>query len=180
MIVSLIAAVARNGVIGADNDMPWRLGTDLRRFRRLTWGKPIVMGRRTFDAIGRALPGRYTVVVTRQGDWRAPGVAVAGGLDEALRRAAAWGEGRAAKGSPPGDRSAVEGLEICVVGGGTIYEQALPRADWLRITHIDAAPRGDVRFPAYDEAAWQTVGAVDTPAGPRDEHATRYRAYRRR
>lgn len=166
MIVSLVAAVARNGVIGADNDMPWRLSSDLRRFRRLTWGKPLVMGRKTFDAIGRALPGRLTIVVTRRSNWHAPGVTVAGGLDEALRKAAAWREGR--------------GQEVCVVGGGTIYGQALPRADWLRLTHVDAAPAGDVVFPDYDADAWRAVSAIDTPAGPRDEFATRYRAYRRR
>ena len=166
MIVSLVAALAQNRVIGVDNDMPWRLASDLRRFRRLTWGKPLVMGRRTFDSIGRALPGRLTVVVTRQTGWDAPGVVVARSMDEGLRKAAGWREGR--------------GDEVCVVGGGTIYEQALPRADWLRLTHVDAAPRGDVRFPEVDYGEWEAVSAVDRPAGPRDEFATRYRAYRRR
>ena len=166
MIVSLVAALARNRVIGADNDMPWRLASDMRRFRRLTWGKPLVMGRRTFDSIGRALPGRLTVVVTRQPGWAAPGVVVARSLDEGMRKAAAWREGR--------------GDELCVVGGGTIYEQALPRADWLRLTHVDATPRGDVRFPQVDYSAWQVIGAVDVPASARDEFATHYRVYRRR
>ena len=166
MIVSLVAAVAQNGVIGADNDMPWRLGSDMRRFRRLTWGKPVIMGRRTFDSIGRALPGRHTIVVTRNRGWRAPGARAARGIEDALEQAEAWARGR------------VE--EICVIGGGTIYEQALERADWLRLTHVEARPEGDVLFPRIDPGKWQEVGAVDVPAGPRDDAATRYRVSRRR
>lgn len=175
MIVSLIAAVAENGVIGADNDMPWRLGTDMRRFRSLTWGLPMVMGRRTFDSIGRALPGRHTIVMTHRRGWRAPGgVGVAHCLDEAFEQARIWAS------RPVNDAGHRRAAEICVVGGGVVYEEALPRADWLRLTHVDAAPQGDVRFPAFDPERWQAVSAVDVPAGPRDEFDTRYRTYRRR
>lgn len=165
-IVSLVAAVARNRVIGADNAMPWRLASDLRRFRRLTWGKPLVMGRRTFDSIGGALPGRHSIVVTRDREWKAAGVDVSHGVDDAIERAMAWASGRAD--------------EVCVVGGATIYEQAMPVADLLRLTHIEAEPEGDVLFPEWDAAEWRLVGSSDRPTGPRDDFATRYRVYRRR
>ena len=164
-IISLVAAVAKNCVIGADNAMPWRLACDLRRFRRLTWGKPLVMGRRTFDSIGGALPGRHTIVVTRDRDWQAAGVDVAHDVDDAIERALAWARNRAD--------------EVCVVGGATIYEQAMPAADLMRITHVEAEPEGDVLFPEWEGAEWRTIGSSDRAAGSRDDLVTRYRVYRR-
>lgn len=125
-----IAAVARNRVIGADNDIPWRIQQDWARFRALTTGQVVIMGRRTYDSIGRPLPGRTTVVVTRDPRWRAEGVIVAGDLDEAFAQAAEL--------SPE---------TIFVAGGGEIYAAAWDRLDRLEITEVDAEPDGTVRFP---------------------------------
>jgi dihydrofolate reductase len=137
MPVTLLAAVARNGVIGADGDLAVRIPADLRRFKALTMGHTLVMGRRTWDSIGRALPGRRTIVVTRQAGWSAEGAEVAGSVDQALALAG------------PG--------EVFVVGGGEIYTQTLPRADALELTEVDATPEGDTFFPDVDHAAWREV-----------------------
>jgi dihydrofolate reductase len=137
--VVLVAAVARNGVIGRDNDLPWRLPEDLRRFKALTMGKVLVMGRRTFESIGRALPGRRTVVITRDPDWSAPDVRTVGSLAHAL----------AVAGSD---------AEVIVAGGGQVYADALPGADRLEITHVDTdVPDGDTFFPPIDPAVWTVV-----------------------
>jgi dihydrofolate reductase len=139
MTVILIAAVGRNGVIGRDNDLPWRIPEDLRHFKQLTLGHTLVMGRKTYDSIGRPLPGRRTVVVTRQPDWSAEGVETVHTLEEALKR---------------------EG-DIYVAGGGEIYRQALPYADRLELTEVDQSPDGDVSFPEFDRAAWTETARVD-------------------
>lgn len=149
MTLTLIAAVGRNGVIGRDNDLPWRtpdgtpwrLPGDLARFKALTLGHPIVMGRRTYESIGRPLPGRHTVVVTRQTGWRADGVEVAHSVADALQAAS-----RAA-GSD----------NVFVVGGGEIYRGAMPLADRLELTEVEQEPIGDVTFPAYDDGSWTAV-----------------------
>lgn len=133
--VSLIAAVAGNGVIGSDNAMPWHLPEDFAYFKRTTMGHPLVMGRRTFDSIGRVLPGRRSIVITRRPDWAHASVEVAHSLEEALALAG------------PAD-------EVFVVGGGQVYEQAMPYAHRLLVTEVDAEPEGDVRFPAIDPAQW--------------------------
>lgn len=136
--VTLIAAVGRNGVIGADNDMPWHLPDDFAYFKRTTMGHPMVMGRKTFDSIGRVLPGRRTIVVTRQADWSHPDVETAHSLSEALSLA-----GPAA--------------EVFVCGGGQVYTEAMPWAHRLLITEVDQSPEGDVRFPDIDPAHWHEV-----------------------
>lgn len=125
-----IAAVARNGVIGAGNDIPWRIPEDWARFKAMTIGHVLIMGRKTYDSIGRPLPGRTTVVVTRDPAWRADGVIVAGDLDDALAKA---------------HELAPE--KIFVAGGGQIYAVAWDRLDRLEVTQVDAEPAGDVRFP---------------------------------
>lgn len=134
--VTLIAAVGRNGVIGADNDMPWHLPEDFAFFKRTTMGHPMVMGRKTFDSIGRALPGRRTIVVTRQADWSHPEVETAHSLSEALSLAG------------PTD-------EVFVCGGGQVYAEAMPWAHRLLITEVDQSPAGDVRFPPIDPSVWR-------------------------
>jgi dihydrofolate reductase len=138
MSLVLIAAVARNGVIGRDNDLVWRDRDDLQRFKRLTLGHVLVMGRRTYDSIGRPLPGRTTIVVTRRPAWSAMGVVVAHSLDEALKLA----------------EEVSPGQDVYVAGGGEIYRLALPLADRLELTEIDADLEGDTHFPAYDRSAW--------------------------
>lgn len=134
MSIVLIAAVGSNGVIGRDNDLPWRIREDLQHFKQLTLGHTLVMGRKTYDSIGRPLPGRRTVVVTRQLDWAADGVEVVHSLDDALKLA--------------------DGNDLYVAGGGEIYRQALPHADRLELTEVDQAPDGDVTFPAFDRSTW--------------------------
>lgn len=136
--VTLIAAVGRNGVIGAAGGMPWHLPEDFAYFRRTTMGHPMVMGRRTFESIGRVLPGRRTIVITRQRDWHHPGVETAHSLAEALALAG------------PAD-------EVFICGGGEIYAEAMPWAHRLLITEVDQEPEGDVRFPDIDPSQWREV-----------------------
>lgn len=134
MVVSVIAAVARNRVIGVDNRLPWHLPADLRRFRALTWGKPIVMGRRTHESIGRPLPGRRNVVITRGG--RAPeGCERAGSLAEAFEMTA-------------------RAPETVVIGGARCYREALPLAKRMYLTRLDADFAGDAWFPEWSPAEW--------------------------
>ena len=139
--ITLIAAVARNGVIGADGAMPWHLPEDFAFFKRTTMGHPLVMGRATFDAIGRPLPGRRSIVITRTRNWRHDGVEVAGSMPVALDLAAS-GRG---------------GDEVFVIGGGQIYRLAMPVADRLLITEVDLEPEGDVTFPRIDALEWVEV-----------------------
>lgn len=162
--ITLIAAVARNGVIGADGGMPWRLSTDLKRFKALTLGKPLIMGRRTFQSIGKPLPGRTNIVVTRAESFLHDGVLVAHTIDGALLAA-----GRAPGGT----------AEICVIGGGELYRQTIDRAERLCITHVDAAPPGDTLFPPIDPGRWQAISQEVAPAGEKDSAATRFVVYER-
>jgi dihydrofolate reductase len=140
-MVSIIVAAAENGVIGRQGQLPWQLPADLQHFKSLTLGHPIVMGRRTFESIGRALPGRTNIVVTGQPAWPAPaGVLVAHSLPEALALAA----------QQPG------GEEVCVIGGGEIYRQALPAADVVHLTEVHTTVAdGDAFFPTLMPAAWR-------------------------
>ena len=140
----LVAAVARNRVIGANGGLPWRLSSDLKRFKALTWGKPLVMGRKTFESIGRALPGRDTVVATRDPAFAAPGVLVARELEAALHLAA--------------ERARATGAsEIIVAGGGEIYAQTIGRAERLFITEVALDANGEAYFPA-DRSAQMARG----------------------
>lgn len=164
--LSLIAAVAENGVIGAGSAMPWRLSSDMKRFKSLTMGKPVIMGRKTFDTIGKPLAGRVNIVVSRRPDFAPEGVLVAPSFDAALVRA------------EEGARAAAD-EEIMVIGGGEIYRAAIDLADRLYITHVEASPEGDTRFPAIDPARWQASGAERVPAGPRDSAATTFVIYER-
>ncbi|RWL97799.1 dihydrofolate reductase [Mesorhizobium sp.] len=168
MDIAIYVAIAENGVIGREGGLPWRLSSDLKRFKADTMGKPIIMGRKTYEGIGRPLPGRLNVVVTRDKTWRAEGIEVAHSLDEAITLAKVRG------------RCMAGAEEICVVGGGEIYAQALPLADRLHVTHVLAAVDGDAHFPPIDPASWRIVRSEDFPAGEKDSHATRYTVYERR
>ena len=159
--VALIAAVARNGAIGVDGGLPWRISSDLKRFKALTMGKPLIMGRKTFESIGRPLPGRRLVVVTRDAAWTAPDVEVAHGLDEALALAA-------------------DAPEIMVGGGAQIYALALPRAARLYLTEVEAAPEADAVFPSYDLAQWREVRREPGVRGAKDEADFTFVDYERR
>lgn len=155
--IVIVAALADNGVIGRDNQLIWRLKSDLRRFKEITLGKPLVMGRKTYDSIGRPLPGRRTIVLTRDEGFSAEGVEVARSFDAALAMA---------------DRIADEmgAAEIVVAGGAQIYELALPRADILKLTLVHARPEGDAVFPHYDGTRFREIFRQDRPRGPDDEH----------
>lgn len=160
--ITLVAAVAKNGVIGRDNDMPWRLSSDLKRFKEVTIGKPIIVGRRNHEAIGRPLPGRETIVMTRDRAFKEGGVHVAHDLADAVGLAEALAEELGAD-------------EIICAGGGEIYRLLLPKASRMRLTEIDAEPQGDVFFPEYDPSHWREVFSEEHPAGARDDHAFTYR-----
>ena len=144
MQLSLIVAAARNGVIGRNNALPWHLPEDLKYFKRVTMGKPILMGRKTFESIGRALPGRSNLVITRNGEWQAEGVQVGRSLEAALSLAE--------------DIALIDGVdELMVIGGAQIYAEALPRAERIYLTELDADVEGDAYLPAIDRAAWREV-----------------------
>jgi dihydrofolate reductase len=140
MRLSLLLAASENNVIGKDNGLPWHLPDDLKYFKNLTWGLPILMGRKTFDSIGRPLPGRKSIVITRNKDWQHQGVDVVHSVKAAVRKAADYGA-----------------KEIFVIGGAEIVRTSLPEADRIYLTRIHHHFDGDVFFPAIDEAEWQLV-----------------------
>ena len=168
MRIAIYVAIAENGVIGRDNGLPWRLSTDLKRFKATTMGKPIIMGRKTWESIGRPLPGRASIVVTRDANFRAEGADVVTSLEDGITLAAV--RGRCMPGAD----------EACVIGGGEIYRQALAVADRLYVTHVLADIDGDTRFPSIDPAIWEAVSTETYPASDKDTHATRYTVYERR
>ncbi len=152
MMISLIAAMAQDRVIGEGNRMPWHLPADLRHFKNITLGKPVVMGRRTFESIGRPLPGRRNLVISRNPEWRAEGVEVAASLDEAL--------------------ALVNGAdEVMIIGGGQLYAEALPRADRLYLTLIDLVVEGDTYFPEYQHDDWQELERIAHEPDEQNPHA---------
>lgn len=153
----IVAALADNRAIGRGNQLIWRLKTDLRRFREITMGRPLILGRKTFESIGKPLPGRHSVVVTRDQGWRHEGVSVAASLPDAL----ALGRELAKR----------HGADSVVIGGGAdIYRQALPEAEAMRLTFVHAQPEGDAFFPAFDRSEWIETARLPHPAGPDDEH----------
>ncbi|EIM76213.1 dihydrofolate reductase [Nitratireductor aquibiodomus RA22] len=164
MSVELVVAMAQNGVIGRDGDLPWRLSTDLKRFKAITMGKPVIMGRKTWESIGKPLQGRRNIVVTRQADYTAEGAECVSSLDVALALAAG-GEA---------------GADVCVIGGGQVYAEAIDKADRLHVTHVDAQIEGDTVFPEIDPEIWEEVSREEVPAGEKDVYATSYVVYQRR
>ncbi|MBI1384077.1 MAG: dihydrofolate reductase [Rhizobiales bacterium] len=157
IVVELVVAVAENGVIGRDGKLPWRMPTDLRRFRALTLGKPVVMGRRTFASLKGPLDRRCNVVVTTDRGFAPAGVLVAHSIEEALERAAG-----AAHASGVG--------EVAVIGGAKIYAAALEFVDRVHLTIVHAAPDGDTSMPPFPAEHWREVNRVRQAAGPGDDH----------
>jgi dihydrofolate reductase len=147
--VSLIVAMASNGVIGRGNGLPWKLPEDLRRFKASTMGKPLLMGRKTYESIGRPLPGRVNIVLTRAAGWSAPGVSVVHTVEEAL--------------SAAGDAS-----ELMVIGGAEIYRLVMPFARRIYLTQVHAEVPGDTYFPALDLSQWVDVECAAYPADERN------------
>jgi dihydrofolate reductase len=146
--VSLIVAMASNRVIGAGNQMPWHLSADLKRFRAITWGKPILMGRKTHESIGRPLPGRQNLVLTTDPTYRAEGCTVVHSLEQARRAL------------PPATE------ELMIIGGASLYAAFLPSADRLYLTLIHREFPGDVFFPPYDPEAWREIERIDVADDP--------------
>jgi dihydrofolate reductase len=167
MEIVLIVAVADNGVIGADGAIPWRLKSDMQRLKALTIGKPVVMGRKTFMSLRRPLVSRTNIVITRDKEFRRPGIIVTTSFTDA--RAVALGDAL---------RRSV--AEIAVIGGAEIYAQSIDVADRLEVTEVHVRPSGDTHFAAIDPAKWQEVARVQNPAGPDDSAPFSYVTYRRR
>jgi dihydrofolate reductase len=160
-LVSLIVAMARNGVIGRDNALPWRLAEDLRRFKAATLGKPILMGRKTFESIGHALPGRSNLVLTRDPGWMAPGAVVVHSVEAAL----------AAAGDAP---------ELVVIGGAEIYRLVMPFARRMYLTHVHADVPGDTYFPEFDPTQWVDVACDERAADEKNPYPVTFLTLERR
>jgi dihydrofolate reductase len=165
--ISIVVATDLEGVIGRGNDLPWHLPADLRHFKRLTMGKPMIMGRRTYESIGRPLPGRTSIVLTRRADFAAPGCVVARTADEALR-----------SGFDAAAELATD--EIIVIGGAEIFREFLPRADRVYWTQVQARVGGDTRIPRFDPMTWLEIERTDLPAGPDNEFPLRFLTLDRR
>lgn len=166
--LALVAAIAENGVIGAHGGIPWRLPSDLRHFREVTMGKPLLMGRRTFESIGRALPGRETIVVTRDRTFAPKAeVHVAHDIETALALASA--------------RALAAGAEeVIAAGGGDLYGYLIGEVELMHLTFVEIRPQGDVFFPALDWSQWDELRRVRPPRAPGDEAAFSFVDYRRR
>lgn len=159
-MISIIVAIAENGVIGDRNALLWHISEDLRHFKTLTTGHPVIMGRKTYESLGRPLPGRTNVVVTRQ-RLELPGCTVVHSLEEALALF-------------PADE------EVFVIGGAQIYAEALPLADRFYLTRVLHAYEGDTRFPAWDEAQWQLIDSESFPCGKNYPYPFAFETYRKR
>lgn len=150
-ILVAVVAMAENGVIGRESRLPWRLSADLRRFKALTLGKPLLMGRRTFESLGRPLPGRHNIVLTRDRRWAAEGVTVVHSVDEAVAMAAG-------------------SQELMVIGGADVYRQCWPRLQRIELTRVHAQPEGDTRLEGLDWSGWNVVSCERHAADERNEH----------
>jgi dihydrofolate reductase len=159
--VSLVVATDQRGAIGRAGGLPWHLPDDLRRFKALTLGKPVIMGRKTWDSIGRPLPGRHNVVITRQAGLDLPGATVVASLEDALTAA----------GDVP---------EVCVIGGAEVFGQALPQVDVVHLTRVHATVAADTYLPPLDDAAWEEVAREEHAADERHAHAFSFIELRRR
>jgi dihydrofolate reductase len=160
-LVSLVVATDERGAIGRASGLPWHLPDDLRRFKALTLGKPVVMGRKTWDSIGRPLPGRHNIVITRQAGLALSGTTVVASLEEAL----------AAAGDVP---------EVCVIGGAEVFRQALPQVDVVHLTRVHATVAADTYLPPLDATAWEEVAREEHAADERHAHAFSFVEFRRR
>lgn len=161
MLVSIIAAMDRNRLIGNNNQLPWHLPADLAHFKRVTMGKPIIMGRKTYESIGRPLPGRTNIVLTRSSDFNAEGVLTANTLEQALNHVSAEDE-------------------VMIIGGSTIYELTLPRADRLYLTYVEDSFEGDAWFPDFDLEQWHIVASEEHSADEKNSSAYRFVTYARK
>jgi len=155
--IACVVAAAANGVIGRDGQLPWRLPSDLKRFRALTLGKPVIMGRKTFESIGKPLAGRDNIVLSRQPAFKPAGVAVVAEIEEAIR----WGQRLAAK-------TGVD--EVAIIGGAEIFSVALPLTDRIYLTSVKGIVAGETRLPRLDPETWQETAREAMPKGPHDQY----------
>ncbi|HEY6125092.1 MAG TPA: type 3 dihydrofolate reductase [Steroidobacteraceae bacterium] len=160
-MITLIVAVADNGVIGRDNALPWHLPEDLKRFKRLTMGKPMIMGRKTFESIGKPLPGRLNIVVTRDTNYQREGVAVVHGAEAAIA-------------------AAVNAPEVMVIGGADLFRLFLPMAGRVHLTRVHAEIHGNVMWPALDNRQWEVIEAERHEADERHAHAMTFEVWEKR
>jgi dihydrofolate reductase len=167
MKIVLVAAIGENNVIGRDGQLPWRLKSDLAHFRRVTINKPVVMGRKTFQSIGRPLKDRTNIVITHDADFAVPGVVRAASFENALVLARKDAEARGAD-------------EIMIIGGSDVFAAAMPLADRLEITHVHASPEGDVTFAPIDRTVWREAARSEHAAGPQDDAGFAVATYMRR
>ena len=166
--IALVVARARNGVIGRDGGLPWRLRSDLQRFKAVTMGKPCIMGRKTWESLPlKPLPGRLNLVLSKDESFEPKGALACLTLDEAIEIAR--------------EQAVDDGVgEVCVIGGAGLFAATLPRARRLYLTEVEAEPEGDVLFPPFDETAWTEVSCEAVPAGEKDDHAFAFRVLERR
>lgn len=166
LAIALVVAIGDDGVIGNNGALPWRLSSDMKRFKADTMGKPIIMGRKTYASIGKPLPGRDNIVISRDTEFKAPGCDIVTGIEQAFEVA--------------NSRAAASGAsEICVIGGGEIYRQSIARAVRLYVTHVDGRFEGDTYFPEIAPEEWAIQSRRSFPAGEKDSHATVYAVYER-
>lgn len=161
MLISIIVAMDRNRLIGAQGTMPWRLPADLRWFKKVTMGKPVVMGRKTYESIGKPLKGRRNVVLTRDRQYSAPGCVVVHSIEEAIH-------------------ASENGEEVMIIGGAQLYRQFLPRSERIYLTRIEAAFEGDTYFPDFSEEQWQIVFDEQHEAGEHNRHPFRFQILERK
>jgi dihydrofolate reductase len=166
-VIALVVAIGENGAIGRGGELPWRLSSDMRYFRKVTMGKPVIMGRRTFKSLPRVLDGRLNVVLTRDRGFVAPDAIMAHSLKEGLSAARASAERTGAD-------------EIMVIGGEDVFREVLPQAHRIYLTEVHASPEADTWFPDFDKREWREVSREKHEAGPRDEHAFSFVVLERR
>jgi dihydrofolate reductase len=163
MIISLVVAASENNVIGKDNKLLWRLPNDMRFFKNTTWAMPVIMGRKTFDALGKPLTGRTNIVITHQKEWKADGVTVVENLDDAMTAAAY-----------------TDAKECFVIGGGQIYRQSMPRADRIFLTRVHTVLEGDTFFPEVSEKEWKLVSNLDFTSDEKHAFAYSFQIWQRK
>lgn len=162
-MISLVVAAASNNVIGKGGRMPWHLPNDMKHFKNVTWGMPVVMGRKTFESLGKPLAGRKNIVITRQGDWKAEGAVIVNNINDALFLA---GE--------------TDAREVMVIGGGEIYKTIFDKANRIYLTRVEAEPEGDTFFPAIDPVKWQLVSQKNYEADEKNHFNHSFQVWERR
>lgn len=163
MTISFAVAASENNVIGKNNQLLWSLPNDMKFFKNTTWGMPVIMGRKTFDSLGKPLAGRTNIVITHQKDWTAPGVHVVNGLEQALAVAAG-----------------TDAKEAFVIGGGEIFKQSLPLADKLYLTRVHVVLEGDAFFPEFDKEQWELLSRLDFAADAQHAYSYSFEVWQRK